>query len=60
MTSCKRKLKATNAIMALVHNPNFNPSELGTERVKTQGRALLRGHDEDDVRNAIFTEMVMP
>ena len=40
----KLNLSATNAIMTLVQDPSFNPSELGTDRVQTLERVLLRGH----------------
>ena len=40
----KLNLSSTNAIMSLVQDPKFNPSELGTDRVQKLERALLRGH----------------
>jgi len=50
----KLNLKATNAVIDLVHDPNFNPSELGTDRVQTLERALLCEHDGDGVREYDF------
>ena len=50
----KLNLKATNAVMSLVQDPQFNPSEIGTERVQTLESALLRGHDGEGVKEYDF------
>jgi hypothetical protein len=50
----KLNRKASNAVLSLVQDPKFNPSELGTRSVRLLDRALLCGHDEVGVREYDF------
>ena len=51
---CILNLKAINAVLSLVQDPQFNPREIGTERVQTLECTLLRGHDGNGVKEYDF------